>query len=128
MGKLLVQAPAAHAFDQLAAKFVDDAGPSPGAHGTAQLVGLAGRETGGHDRQPHGLFLKQRHAERPLEHGPDGVVGICDRLAARAATQVGMDHLSLNGAGPNDRHFDHQVVIFARRKRGSIAIWARLSI
>jgi hypothetical protein len=114
IGKLFGQPSGAHAFDQLAAKFVDDARPPPGAHGAAQLVGLARGKAGGHHRQPHGLFLKQRHAERSLEHGPDFIVGIRDRLGPRAAAQVGMDHLSLDRSGPNDRHFDHQVVIFAR--------------
>ena len=118
VGKLFAEPPSAHSLDQFAAKFVDDARPPPGPHGAAQLVGLAGREAGGDHGQPHGLFLKQRNAERSLEYDPDRVVGIGDRLAARAATQVRMDHLSLDRPRPNDRHFDHQVVILTRLKAG----------
>ena len=42
---------------------LDRADPLEGRHGAPQLVGFARRETWRHDRDPHRLFLKQRHAE-----------------------------------------------------------------
>ena len=58
-----------HALDELVVEAVDDAGPPPGAHGAAQHVGLARRETGGDDRELHDLLLEDGHAESPVEHG-----------------------------------------------------------
>ena len=37
-------------------------------------------------------------------------LGYVDRLLAVAAAQVGMHHVALDRAGPDDRHLDHQVV------------------
>ena len=41
------------------------------AHRPAKLVGFARREAGRDDRQLHRLLLKQRHAERLVQHGLD---------------------------------------------------------
>ena len=39
-----------------------------------------------------------------------------------------MHHVALDRAGPHDGHLDHQVVKAPGRSRGSMVIWARLSI
>ena len=40
----------------------------PRRHRAAQLIGLARRVIGGDDRELHHLLLKDRNAERSLEH------------------------------------------------------------
>ena len=44
-----------------------------------------------------------------------------DRRAARPALEIGVHHLSRDGAGPDDGHLDHQVVealgLHARKRR-----------
>ena len=104
----------AHPFDQLHAELLDQARPSPGPHRPAELVGLAGREAGGHHRQAHRLLLEQRHAERLFEHLADRLVGIRHRLLPVPATQVRMDHVSLDRPRTHNGHLDHQVVETSR--------------
>jgi hypothetical protein len=106
----------------------DPAGELEGRHGPAQLVGLAGREPGAFDGHAHGLFLEERHAQRLAQHLLQLGLGIGHRLLALAPAQIGMDHVALDRAGPDDRHLDDQVVETAGLERGSMAIWARLSI
>ena len=80
----------------------------------AQLVGLAGREAGADDRDPHRLLLEQRHAEGLAEHLLQLGLGIDDGLQPFAPAQIGMHHVALDRARPDDRHLDHQVVEGAR--------------
>ena len=121
LGKLPGQPPREHAVDELSVKFVDHSRPPPGAHRTPQLVGFARRETGRHYRQPHRLFLEERHAERLFEHLADGVVGIGDGLLARPPPQVGVHHIPLDRPRPHDRHLDDEVVEAARPEPGQHA-------
>ena len=90
-----------------------------GRHGAAQAIGLGIGETGRGDGQLHRLFLEQRHAERLAQNLAQfiGIVarsGQIDRLLAVAAAQIGMDHVALDRARPDDRHLDHQIVEVAR--------------
>ena len=90
---------------------------------------FAGRETGRLDRQSHRLLLEERHAQRLFQHAADGLVGKIHRLLVVAAAEIGMDHVTLDGTGADDGHFDYQVVkTFRLASRGSMLIWARLSI
>ena len=68
LGKLACVLPGEHAVDQLVAQMADTALAFPGRHRTPQLVGFAGRESGGDNGQLHHLLLKNRHAERAFEH------------------------------------------------------------
>src|SRR3546814_11147725 len=43
-------------------------------------------------------------------HGMQLGLGIFGLLLAFAATEIGMDHVSLDRAGTDDRHLDHQIV------------------
>ena len=52
-----------HAIDQLGLEGRDPARVFEGRHRLAQHVGLAVREARAFDRDPHRLFLKERHAE-----------------------------------------------------------------
>ena len=51
-----------------------------------------------------------------------------DRFQALPPAQVWVDRVALDGAGPDDRHLDDQVVERLGRLRGSVCIWARRSI
>ena len=81
-----------------------------GRHGAAELVGLAGAEAGADHGDLHGLLLKQRHAERLAEHALQLGLGKLDRLLAFPAAQIGMDHVALDRAGPDDGHLDDEVI------------------
>ena len=87
-------------------------------HGPAQLVGLAGGVAGGHHREPHGLLLEERDAQRALQHRPQRLVGVADLLQAVAAAQEGVDHAALDGPGADDGHRDDEVVEAARPQPG----------
>ena len=95
-----------------------------GRHGAAQAIGFVGGELGGDDGQLHRLFLEQGHAQRlvqdilqfilPVPGARLGIVEHHVRIVALqfAALEIGMHHAALDGAGPHDRHFHHQIVEF----------------
>ena len=118
VGKRLRVAALGHAGAQLVLELLHVALAPPRGHGAAQLVGFAGGEAGGHFGQLHHLFLKDWYAQRAFEHGAHG--GGRPGHFARgfggvvAAAEVGMDHVALDGAGPDDGHLHHQVVELAR--------------
>ena len=70
----------------------------PRRHRAAQLIGLAGRETGGDDRELHDLLLEDRHAERALEHALHGLARIADRFEPLPPAQIRMHHAALDRA------------------------------
>ena len=80
------------------------------AHGAAQVFGLPAGEARHHHRHPQQLLLEQRHAQRALEDRLEQRVIVNHRFASGAAIQVGMHHLSDDGAGADDGDFDDQVV------------------
>ena len=110
LGEVGLVAARDHAADQLVAKRADPAGELEGRHGAAQLVGLAGGEAGAFDGDPHRLLLEQRHAEGLAEHLLELGRRIVDRLRALAPAQVGMHHVALDRAGPDDRDLDDEIV------------------
>ena len=63
-----VIAPVRHAIHEHAFKGIDGAGMAEGRHGPPKAIGLIGGEFGGHNGQPHRLFLKQRDAQRPVQY------------------------------------------------------------
>ena len=129
LGKFFRQPAGPHPFDQLDAEIVDHARPPPGGHRAPQLVGLARREAGRHDGQPHRLLLKQRHAQRFFEHGPNRVVGIRDLLRSPAAAADKDAPCRLESARAARSPLRSPGRKTARAaSRGSMLIWARLSI
>ena len=110
-----------HAFDHLALERADGADPAERRHRATQPVGLRRLEARRDDRDPHRLFLEQRHAQRFAEHLLE-LVGRPGRRRRRighemrrlAPLQIGMNHLALDRAGPHDRDFDDEIVEFLR--------------
>ena len=80
----------------------------------AQPVRLQRGKSCADDGDLHRLFLKQRHAQCLAQHRPKGVRRKRDLLRPVAPPQIGVDHIPLNGAGPNDRHLYNQIVELAR--------------
>ena len=85
--------------------------PGPlGAHGLAELVGLAGGEVGGVDGHLHELLLEQRHPQCLLQARLEERVEVGDRLLAGPAAEVGVDGPALDRPGADQRHLDDDVV------------------
>ena len=99
-----------HSVDQPLLEFFEAALASPCGHRAAQVVGFAGRESCRDDRKPHHLFLKNRHAERSLEHTFHRIARISDRLQSLPALEIGMHHAALYRPRPHDRDFDDEIV------------------
>ena len=111
IGELTRVAVGEHAVDELLAEAEDRVALAlPGGHGAAELVGLVGGESGGDDRELHGLLLEERDAEGAAEDGLDRGVGVGDGVLAVAPAEVGVDHVALDGAGADNRHLDDQIV------------------
>ena len=104
----------AHAGEQTAPVPFHPSRAPPGGHVAAELIGLAGGVVGGDHRQPHHLFLKQRHAEGLFQNRAERGVRVFHRFLTPAAAKVGMHHASGDGPGPHDAHLDHQVVVVLR--------------
>ena len=98
-----------------------------GRHGLAQLVGVGRAEAGDGHGHLHQLLLEQGHAERALEDRLEQRVQVGDLLLAPAAPDVGVHRVALNGAGPDERHLNGDVVELRGATRGRVPIWARLS-
>ena len=80
------------------------------AHGAAQFLGLAAREAGGDHGHAQQLLLKQRHAQRALQHRLERRVQTIRRFPALPPVQIRMHHLADDRAGPDDGHLHHDVV------------------
>ena len=118
LGKILRIAARDHAVDQLAAEMADPARELERRHRAAELVGLGRRKAGADDRDLHCLLLKQRDAQRLLEHGAQFGLRIFGLLLALPAAEIGMDHVALDRARPNDRDLDDQIIEFGRLDAG----------
>ena len=111
-----------HVADHLVLELADGADIAKGRHRAAQAVGLFGGEFGRLDRDPHRLFLKQRHAKRLVQHAVEFVRRTMFRRRRRIAhlldlvppPQIGMHHVALNRAGTHDRDFNDEIVEGAR--------------
>ena len=113
---------------------VDGADMAEGRHGPAQAIGLIGRELAAtmasriacswNSGTPLVFFSSSYNSSA-------AVIGMgrgeFDQGRIGSPLQIGMHHAALDGPGPHDRHFHHQIVEFLRRSRGSMFIWARLS-
>ena len=101
---------AGHAGAQAAFEILHALHGAAHAHGAAQLFGFSAGEAGdghGHAQQ---LLLKERHAERALEHRLKRGMRIGDFFFALAAAHVGVHHFADDGAGANDGHLHDQIV------------------
>ena len=107
---------------------MDGAVVAEAGHGAAQLVGFGRAESGPDDGDLHRLFLEKGNAQGLPQNLAQIFRRVLHRLDAPPPAQVGMNHVPLDRPRPHDRHFDDQVVEVAGFSRGSIAIWARLSI
>jgi hypothetical protein len=87
----------------------------PHAHRSPQLLGLRAAETRHRHRHAQQLLLKQRHAQRPLQHRFQRRMRIRHLLLALPPPHVRMHHLTHNRPRPDDRHLHHQVVKPHRR-------------
>ena len=99
------------------------------AHRPAELVGLRRGEARQDDRHLHPLLLEEGDAQGPLEHGLQPRIQVGDRLLAVPAPQVGVHHVPLNRAGPDEGDLDDEVVETTRpdaRKR--VHLGARLDL
>ena len=98
------------------------------AHGAAQFFGLAAGEAGGDHRHAQQLLLKQRHAQRALQHRLERGMQAVRLFPALPALQIRMHHLADDGAGADDRDLHHDVVeTLSGCMRGRQDICARLS-
>ena len=108
LGKVVGVAIGAHAAQDLFVKALQVAGPLPGRHGAAQLVGFARREAGRDHRHLHHLLLKNRDAAGALQRHLECFAGVLNILRPHGPVlQIGVDHAALNRAGPHDGHFHH---------------------
>src|SRR5215213_11208668 len=100
-----------HALHELVVEMLDAVGELERPHGAPKLVGFRGGEPGRDDRNLHRLLLEERHPEGLLEHALERFGRISDRLPPFAAPKIGMDHVALNRAGPDNRDFDDEIVL-----------------
>ncbi len=108
--ELLVQSVGFHSSDEFALKLVDHTGSSPSRHRTSELVRFPWREPGRDDCQAHRLLLKNRDSHRLAQNGSDLFARILRLNATASGRQIRMNHISLDGTGPNDRDFDDQII------------------
>ena len=99
-----------HALDQLGAELRNPTSVFECCHGASKLVGFSGGEAGAFDGDPHGLFLKQRHAERLAQYRFQLGFRIRHIFLALASAQIGMDHIALDRPGPDDRDLDDEII------------------
>ena len=108
--KILLIAPRHHAADKLVLEVIDGAVSPEGRHRPAQPVRLWRRKPGGHNRNLHGLLLKERHPHGLTQHLAQFIRGKINRLFFVPSPQIRMHHVPLNGTGPHNRHLHHQVI------------------
>jgi hypothetical protein len=111
LGVLLGQAVAGHAaLDEAAVELLHLSLGAPGAHGTPEAVRLGRAETRDFDGDAHDLLLVEDHAQRLGQDRLQAGMEVGHRLEALAPSQVGVDGVALDGAGPDDGDLDDQVV------------------
>ena len=77
-----------------------------------------GVKPGDLDGDPHDLLLVEDHAHRVLEDRLEAGVEVGHRLQALLAAQVRVDGVALDGARPDDRDLDDEVVEVLRPRLG----------
>ena len=105
-----VDAPGPHPSYELVAEGVHALDGSFGPHGLTQGVGLGGAEPRGVDGDLHELLLKEWHSQCLGQGGFEGVMQVGDLLALQPATDVGVDGVTLDGAGADEGDLDDDVV------------------
>ena len=75
-------------------------------------------EAGDLDRDPHDLLLVEDHAHRVLEHRLEARVQVGHGFQALPPPEERVDGVALDGAGPDDRDLDHEVVQALRPRLG----------
>ena len=103
-----------HAFDEFFLEGADGAGSPERRHRPPQLIRLGGREPGRDDGDAHGLLLEQGDAIGLLEHLIQLRTGNFGFLQLVAPAQIGVHHVALDRAGPDDRDLHHQIIEFTR--------------
>ena len=117
LGGFLVHAGLAHrTVHELAMELLHLARRPPCAHRPTKPVRIGRREPGHRDRHLHDLFLVQDHAEGLGQDRLQAGMEVGHRFEALLAAQVWMDGVALDRSGPNDRHFNDEIVQ-ARRPR-----------
>ena len=101
---------AEHALLELVLEGEELAVLAPVADRAPQGVGFSSREPSSHHSQANHLFLEYRHPQCPRQDRFNVLVGVADGLQPGFAAQVGVHHIALNRAGPNDGDLDHQVI------------------
>ena len=110
MRKLLRIAIFHHAFNHPVLVFLYATVAFPGGHGTAQAIGLPGREVGSNNRNLHHLLLKNRHSMGARKHFlQPGVRGL-GFLRVFARLQIRVHHAALDGSRTHDGHLHDQVI------------------
>ncbi|MNZ66331.1 hypothetical protein D3C78_845520 [compost metagenome] len=113
-GKFLLITTLHHARDELFPEFGNGTHILEGRHGSAQLVRLICGKTGAIHGDPHGLLLKQRNTHRLFQNIFQFRFFITNRLLSLSATQIGMHHIPLNGAGANNGDLNDEVIKLLR--------------
>src|ERR1051325_996797 len=103
-----------HACDQPFAVALHSSSAMPRRHVAAQLIGFSGSVIRHDHRQPHHLFLEQRHTEGSLENRPQQIMGKIDFLFLLAPAQIRMHHATGDRSGPDNADLDHQVIKILR--------------
>src|SRR6185503_15770436 len=104
----------AHAALELRLEWLEPAAMLPRCHRAPQLIGFARREIRGDDRELHDLLLEDWHAESSLENVLDFRARVLDLFLAVTSPQIRMHHVALDRPRPDERNFDHEVVVVLR--------------
>ena len=105
-----VNAPGPHSGHELVTEGVHALKGSFGPHGLTQAVGLGGAEACGIDGDLHELLLEERHSQGLGQGWFEGVMQVGDLLAPQPAADVGVDGVTLDGAGTDEGDLDDDVV------------------
>ena len=115
---LLAQAVPGHPRIERVPDPVDAFETALGSHRTAQQVGVFCSAVADHHRHLHQLLLEDGDAERAAQHGLEGGMRVGHRVAPHLAAHERMHGTALDGAGPDQRDLDREVVEAARLQPG----------
>ena len=118
LGELPLVSPLHHPLHEFVAEAMDGAVVAEAGHGPAQPVRLGRAESGPDDGDLHCLLLEKGHAQGLPQHLAQLFGRIPHRFHAPAPTQIGMNHVPLDGPRTHDRHLDHQIVERGRLQPG----------
>src|SRR5690606_28735962 len=90
---------------------INGATGTPGADGPTELIGLPRAETREVDGHLHDLFLEKRNPQSLLEDPAKLGMFVLHRLLPPPSLEIGVDHFSDDGTGPDDGDLDDEVVV-----------------